>query len=312
MKRLLLLLIIIIFSISSCEKEPLNEYKTKNVIIIVMDGPRYSETWGDSTHKYIPHLANDLAPEGTTYTQFYTNGVTKTNPGHAAITTGVYQALNNNGDEIPKYPSIFQHWIRSGNNHPEKAWIVTSKDKLEVLADCQISGWNGFFGPSTDCGVSGLHSEYRSDSITFENTMEVLEKKQPELMLINFREPDYAGHGGSWKEYIKGIRQSDEYIYQIWKYLYSSPHYKDNTTLFVTNDHGRHLDGISVGFVGHGDDCEGCRHINLFACGPDFKKGVITDTPRELIDIPLTIGKLLHFEIPHAQGVVMEELFLER
>ncbi|MDB4754850.1 hypothetical protein OAF80_00180, partial [bacterium] len=40
------------------------KYKTQNVVIVVIDGPRYSETWGDSTHQYIPHLSNELSSTG--------------------------------------------------------------------------------------------------------------------------------------------------------------------------------------------------------------------------------------------------------
>ena len=80
--------------------------------------------------------------------------------------------------------------------------------------------------------------------------------------------------------------------------------------MFITNDHGRHLDGKKDGFISHGDCCEGCRRIICLAYGPDFKKGVISDLQRELIDIPVTIGELLDFDIPKSKGKVMTELFL--
>ena len=129
------------------------------------------------------------------------------------------------------------------------------------------------------------------------------------MALVNFREPDFSGHQNNWTNYTKGISDIDEYIYQIWNFIESDDIYKGKTTLFVTNDHGRHLDTVSVGFSGHGDSCEGCRHINFFACGPDFKKNVVIDTPRELIDIPTTIALLMSFNFPSGQGKVMHELF---
>ncbi|KAA3623483.1 MAG: sulfatase, partial [Bacteroidetes bacterium] len=54
---------------------------------------------------------------------------------------------------------------------------------------------------------------------------------------------------------------------------------------------------------------EGCRHINRFAWGPDFKRGYSEDIERELIDIPATVAELLQFDLPDCQGTVMEELF---
>jgi hypothetical protein len=69
------------------------------------------------------------------------------------------------------------------------------------------------------------------------------------------------------------------------------------------------LDGVKDGFISHGDNCEGCRRINCFAYGPDFKKGVIMNTPRELVDIPATIAELLGFKMERCEGQVMTELF---
>jgi phosphopentomutase len=53
----------------------------------------------------------------------------------------------------------------------------------------------------------------------------------------------------------------------------------------------------------------GCKHINFFAYGPDFKKSQIINTKRELIDIPATIAELLQFKTVYLKGKVMHELF---
>lgn len=315
-------LVLLLFLTISCNQKQSNEttsaslseetggpYKTKNVIILVIDGPRYSETWGDSTHQYTPRLANDLAKKGVVYSDFYNDGPTYTNAGHTAITTGYYQEINNNGKEIPKYSSIFQHWLKKYNKPNTAAWVITSKDKLEVLADAQDSLWSGQFNPSTNCGENGNGSGYRQDSVTFKTTIEVLSEQKPQLVLINLREPDSSGHSGNWEDYLKGIRDTDEYLFQLWQFLENDPYYKGTTTLFVTNDHGRHLDTVRDGFKNHGCDCDGCRHINLFAIGPDFKSDVIENTKRGQIDIPATVAELLDFELPNGKGQVMIELF---
>ena len=285
------------------------EYATENVVIIIMDGPRYSETWGDSTHQYIPRLANQLSSYGIVYTNFYNEGPTYTNAGHTAITTGNYQEINNNGMELPQYPSIFQYLLKTSKKDSTAAFVVASKDKLEILANCLDPNWRDRFNPSIDCGINGLGSGYRNDSITFKRAKEILTAHHPQIVLINFREPDYSGHTSNWDDYSNGIKEVDEYIYQLIKYIENDVVYNDKTTYFITNDHGRHLDDISVGFSGHGDDCEGCRHINLFAYGPDFKKGHIVETKRELVDISATIAELLDFQIPTSNGQIMNELF---
>ena len=66
------------------------KYQTEYVIVLVIDGPRLTETFGDSTHQYIPNLANVLAPQGVLVPHFRNEGPTYTNAGHTAITTGYY------------------------------------------------------------------------------------------------------------------------------------------------------------------------------------------------------------------------------
>ena len=69
--------------------------------------------------------------------------------------------------------------------------------------------------------------------------------------------------------------------------------------LFVTNDHGRH----TTNFTSHGDDCEGCEHIMLFAIGRNVSQGIINYDLHYQVDISPTIGDLLGFSTPQAIGI---------
>ena len=285
------------------------KYKTENVIVIVMDGPRYTETWGDSTHKHIPHMANDMAMYGVIYTGFRNNGPTYTCAGHTGLTTGIYQRIDNGGREYPKNPSMFQYWLKATGKRRKAAYVISSKDKLAILTNCKNRKWKDQYRPYSNCGENGLQSGYRTDLTTYENSIEILKKDKPNLLLINFKEPDTWGHAGNWERFLLGIEKTDEYIYKIFQFIQSNEQYKNKTTIFVTNDHGRHLDGRKDGFVSHGDRCEGCRKLNMFAYGPDFKSNVITNVTREIIDVPVTIGELMGFKIRKSKGQIMTELF---
>lgn len=310
-KAILVLIILLSISFFSCEKDPYNSgYITKNVFVVIIDGPRYSETWGDITGKNIPNMRK-ISEVGVVYSSFYNNGPTYTLAGHTALTTGAYQEINNTGLELPAFPSMFQYFNRKYSKSKPVSRIFASKDKLGILSDCIDSTWNGYFRPLTDCGVNGtgLGSGYRDDSLTFIRTLNVLSVEHPSLVLLSFREPDYSAHQNNWEAYIQGIRKTDEYVYQLWSFIKQDNYYRGKTTMIVTNDHGRHLDNISDGFVSHGDTCEGCRHISLLAYGPDFKTGEMIKNNREIIDIPATIAQLLKFSMPTGQGVIMKELF---
>jgi Metalloenzyme superfamily len=271
---------------------PSQVYQGTKLVVLVIDGPRYTETFGDPLHRYIPHLFA-MSREGAVVPRFYNEGVTNTTNGHACIMTGYNEALDNSGRELPGNPSFMQYWLEKTGASARKAWVVASKDKLEVLTNCKEASYHNRFVATSNCGISGLGSGYRDDSITFHALIKVFEDDQPDLVLINLKEPDVSGHRNDWQGYLNGLRKSDEYAWLIWQYLQLNPYYSDQTNFFVTNDHGRHLDGWKDGFVSHGDDCEGCHHISLLALGPDIKPGFVASNSYGLQDLHATICLLL-------------------
>ena len=287
-----------------------NTYKTEYIYVIIIDGPRFTETFGDSTHQYIPHMANELLPQGVLLYNFRNNGKTLTNSGHAAITTGVYQNLSNGGKELPHYPSMFNYYLKSKNVPKTDAFLVTSKGKLQILANTTDKKWWNTYMPSSYCGPNGNGAEYGGDQPTYDKVNELItSKKPPHLMLVNFLAVDSYGHSNEWEKYLNAIRKCDEYVNQIWNTVQNSPILKDKTTVIITNDHGRHLDGHKDGFVSHGDGCEGCRHIMLLGLGPDFKENTVLTNNAEQLDISATIANMLHFDMPTSKGRIMRELF---
>ena len=104
------------------------------MFIAVIDGARYSETYGDVNHQYIPNIWNKLKPQGTIYTSFYNNGGTYTVPGHSSIITGTWQDLPNDGSERPNQPTLFEYYRKQYNSAQSKNYVILGKDKLDVLA----------------------------------------------------------------------------------------------------------------------------------------------------------------------------------
>lgn len=264
-----------------------NNYKTENVVIVIIDGPRFSDTWNSSGRINIP-FQSAMASEGVFFNNFFNDGSTYTLPGHTAITTGNYEFIVNDGSEIPSSPSIFQHYLSHSSLPPTKTWIITSKSKLEVLAATKDIDWRGSFLPS----ISAVD---RPDEETLNVTLNILDKDQPNLTMVHFKGPDVNGHAKNWEGYINSIQETDRLTHDLWEYIQTDDHYKNNTALLISNDHGRHLNGINTGFVGHGDRCEGCRHIYLLALGPDFNKGEVVESVYGQIDIAPTIANLLSF-----------------
>ncbi|MDR0802535.1 alkaline phosphatase family protein [Fluviicola sp.] len=288
---------------------PTKEYHTEYVIVLIIDGPRYTETFGDTTCKYIPHLGNELKKEGVLFSNFRNNGPTFTISGHTAIMTGRYQHISNSGKQLPKHPSMFQYYLKEKNVLKSDAWVIASKGKLEVLGNTLYKKWWNVYKPSTYCGPNGNSSDYAGDPETFDMVKTVLSsEKPPHLMLINLLAVDTYAHSKNWEMYLKSIQNCDNYAFQLWNLIQSNNKLKDKTALLITSDHGRHLDGHKDGYINHGDGCEGCRHISLLAMGPDFKKNVEITTCAEQLDISKTISEILHFSMPTGKGRVLTEM----
>jgi hypothetical protein len=262
------------------------------VIIVVIDGARYTETFGGGD-KYIPHMFNDLKPQGTIFTNFRIadEGSTTTNPGHASIITGTWQLIKNDGTEKPNKPTIFEYFRKELSAKATDCFIVAGKKKIESLSYSTYPDFGKDFGASTVC--FGGDDEQVFDSLTI-----IMDTFHPKIILANFPSTDIMGHSGIWNDYVKAITNADSLVYLLWQKIQSDPFYRNTTTLFVTNDHGRHSDN----FKNHGDDCDGCEHIMLLAVGRNIPHGLENTELHQQIDIAGTIGELLGFNAQFAKG----------
>jgi arylsulfatase A-like enzyme len=96
--------LILAFGLCFCERFSNDrEYTTRNVIVLVIDGARYSETRGDKNFTNIPRMKL-ISESGVLFTNFQNLGPTYILAGQTALTTGNYQEINNTGTEIPEFP----------------------------------------------------------------------------------------------------------------------------------------------------------------------------------------------------------------
>jgi predicted AlkP superfamily pyrophosphatase or phosphodiesterase len=288
------------------------QYESEYFVILVIDGPRYSETYGDTTCKYIPNLCTQLKPYGTFFSNFKNDGPTLTVPGHTAIMTGNYQHISNIGGQLPKNPSLFQYYIKEKHALSKDAQVIASKGKLNVLSNTRNKKWRDTYLPYSYCGPNGNGLGYGDDFQTMQKVTESLSSSAPpHLMLINLLGVDVEGHANHWEKYLENIQLTDVYALQLWNTIQENASMRNKTTLFITNDHGRHLPKVKNGFVSHGDGCEGCRHISLLVLGPDVAPGKEITKKAELIDIPETIARMLGIDFPTGKGDFLEEIFIE-
>ena len=286
-------------------------YSAKHHIIVVLDGPRWSETWGDSLGKHIPNQMFTLRNEGTFFDNFRNTGRTLTNSGHTAILTGVHQRISNEGKQLPKYPNLFQYIRKEKALEKDKVWLLTSKGKLQMLDNTKHKDWFNTYLPSSYCGIRATGTGYPNDNIMYPEFKKILLEHKPVFSLINLIGIDAWAHQNNWDRYIQSIEELDRFVLDLWNTIQSDPEMANNTALYITNDHGRHLDGRRNGFVSHGCKCDGCTHISLLALGPDFEKGKVVSTQYDQVDLTATIAKMMGIIMPFSKGCAIPELVRE-
>lgn len=88
-----------------------------------------------------------------------------------------------------------------------------------------------------------LWNTVRLDAFTHHLAMSHLQTIKPRLLYIAYGETDDFAHRGDYDEYLRSARRTDQFIRDIWETIQSDPYYKDQTTLVLTTDHGRGIEG---------------------------------------------------------------------
>jgi hypothetical protein len=277
---------------------------TRHVVVVVVDGARYTETFGDPALAQVPRIGHDLAAIGAQPVTFRNVGVTNTVPGMSAIMTGTLQPIANDGTERPHLPTICEYLRKDAGVPDSLVRIVALKAKLSVLGASDHPAYGPAWAGHVNAGV------FAGDLDVFLAARAELLKYHPVFTLFHMGETDIFGHSNDWPSYLRSIHLADSLIWQLWTDLQADPEFAGRTTMFVTNDHGRH-DAAHGGFQNHGDTCPGCQQIMMIVAGPDTKTSYISGAHWDQRDLTATAAHLLGVALPYGQGEVMDDLLLE-
>jgi hypothetical protein len=280
-------------------------YETEHVMLVIIDGLRYTEGLGDTSYAFVPRM-HALSQRGAIVEPFTNDRHTNTMRGIPAIWCGGWTEVIpfkdrscGGGDNIHcEMPTVFEYY-RKGLDRNEDDCIYVLGDVGCPWKASLASEYGPDFWPR-------YHSVGVADMEVWEQAVDILETFHPSFFLLYLMRVDHFGHSGSWTYYTRSIELADSIVGMLWDYVEADSFYSGKTTMLVTNDHGRHTHDFS----GHDCDCEGCRTVQLLAVGPDIMEGLISTVPRTICDITPTIGELMGFPTPAATGSVMHELLL--
>jgi hypothetical protein len=115
--------------------------------------------------------------------------------------------------------------------------------------------------------VMGLWEEGSNDVLTFRMAQAYLEKNQPRVMWLALVNSDDWAHEDRYDRYLDYLHLADEMLGDLWSTLQSMDSYRDKTTLIITTDHGRGLQGSD--WSEHDISIPGSEDIWLAVIGPD-------------------------------------------
>jgi len=270
------------------------------VIIMLIDGPRYSETFETPAHVHF--MWNTLRPLGTVCTNFRNLGETLTNSGHGSLLTGIWQHIADDALTRPSDPTLFEYYRKATGAPVSDAILLGGKTTLDAVSYSNSPAYGAAYKATS--AVFTL-----SDVATYNQLIQYLDQQSPHLVVCSLSDTDKVAHSRSWNGYLKAIENADSLIALTWNHVQADPDYAGKTYLFVSADHGRHDD--AHGDVNeHGDSCDGCQHLLFLALGPGIIANQQIDTAYNQRDLCRTVGQILGVSTPQSEGVVMSDLFV--
>ncbi len=274
-----------------------------HVVLVIIDGARYSETLGDPAGQYTPRM-HELAAVGAVVDTFLNDSLTYTQRAIPAIWCGTWVApadttIDTVTTQYARVPTLWEYFRKDQRRDSTDALY-----ELKTLTAPWLPSFHPQYGPAY---WPWYDMHQWSDLYVWRDARLRLAAFHPSLTVLYLADVDHAGHSGNWQDYTRAITIADSIVGMLWDFVQGDPVYRGSTTILVTNDHGRHSDGVGTGFVGHGDGCAGCRRIELLAVGSGVRH-VRSATRRRIPDITPTIGALLGYSSPYSTGSAMTEL----
>ncbi|MBN2567800.1 MAG: sulfatase-like hydrolase/transferase [Deltaproteobacteria bacterium] len=322
-KTYLFITAILLVCMQAVGKDGETASRPDNLVIIVINGVRYDDAFGDKNHLYIDNIWSKLRPLGTICTRFDNSELTFPIPSQMSLVTGMWHVLKDplNDSIRPALPTLFEYWNSSHKEQGNSCYFASNDAAFEYVSCSNYAGYGEPYAP-----VIEIDRESDKNNSVYDKVMPYISEKHPSFIYLSLG----TGIGGKGtisavlgkkddcepgqkdacasdllNTYYESIILMDAIVYDLWDRMQQEKTYKDNTVFLVLSDHGRHTDE----FHGFGDKCRGCRQLFMLAIGPGIKKGFVSERKRTLIDVCRTVGAIFAIQTPYAKGNIMKELF---
>ena len=187
----------------------------------------------------------------------------------ASAQWGVFQAIVNVGrSRVPVWTT----------RHPSPPATITPRLR-------EIEYWIANIPP--------IAPDEHFDAFVYEAALDLFATLKPRVFLLALGEPDSWAHARRYDRYLYSVQRCDRFVRQLWDRLQALPQYRDTTSLIISPDHGRGVQGSD--WTSHGKSVPRAGETWLAALGPDTPGlGERRDTPEvHQAQIAATIGAWL-------------------
>ncbi len=138
------------FSVSSPLRALAGASKRPKVVVVTFGGgARDDETFAIEGQRNIPHLLNELLPQGTFFTQVVNRGILGHYVATASIATGAYETFNNFVPQPPATPTMFEYYRKQLARPSQDCWIIAPSNGFQRIG----ASANSLYGPNFGAGV---------------------------------------------------------------------------------------------------------------------------------------------------------------
>jgi hypothetical protein len=323
-------------------------HASKVVVVTFGGGARDEETFAPEGQENIPHLLEDLLPQGTFFTQVVNMGILGHYVATASIATGVYETLNNFAAVSPDHPTVFEYYRRDLKRPAKDAWVIAPSNGFNRIGASNHRGYGPDLGAevllpkqllaAALAGGTGLDYEHiLRDNYETPLFAPELSRRPDDLHrmadLLRLSLNDFSTHARSLSSpdelsvflakrlmvelapslvwiTLHDIDRSDRLCAEIWQTIQTNPEYKDRTAMFILPDFGRDADTNPAGngFQHHRTGDALSRTTWMLALGPGIRHNAVVDRAVSSLDLVPTLGTMLGFNPSLAQGKPLYEV----
>lgn len=252
-------------------------------------GRFWANTQTGRREKLMPFFWNNIAGNGQIYgNRDLGNKVNVTNPysvsyaGYSEIFTGYGDPRVTNGSG-PNPNITLLEFINNQKKYRGKVAVMASWNEYYDIFNEKRSGlpvnagWTPVKGNNLSEVEKVLNFQHRTlprpfgeterlDGVTYPLAKEYMKKNHPDVFYLAFIDTDARAHHGEYDNYLEAANHFDTMVEDLWNYIQSDPYYKDQTTLFLTTDHGR---GYGKDWTSHFHTIPHSDEIWFAVMGPD-------------------------------------------